>query len=80
VDVGDWLRSLGVEQYATALRENHVDAEVLPTLTAEEFKDIGVGSIRHRRRGACWKQSPHCAPMPCRLRLPPGFRPPHHPI
>src|SRR4051794_41977175 len=50
MDVGDWLRGLGLEQYETAFRENAVDAETLPTLTAEELKDIGVSSIRHRRR------------------------------
>jgi class 3 adenylate cyclase len=41
---------LDLEQYAAAFRENDVDAEVLPTLTADELKDIGVSSIRHRRR------------------------------
>src|SRR4051794_37321221 len=50
VDVGDWLKSLGLEQYEAAFRENGVDAEVLPTLTGEELKDIGVSLIRHRRR------------------------------
>jgi class 3 adenylate cyclase/predicted ATPase len=50
MDVGTWLRSLGLEQYEAAFRANDVDAEVLPTLTAEELKDIGVSSIRHRRR------------------------------
>ena len=50
MDVGAWLKSLGLEQYAAAFHENDVDAEVLPTLTAEERKDIGVSSIRHRRR------------------------------
>ena len=50
MDVGAWLRSLGLEQYGAAFHANDVDAEVLPTLTAEELKDIGVSSIRHRRR------------------------------
>src|SRR5689334_7896752 len=50
MDVGDWLRELGLEQYEAAFRENGVDAEVLPTLTGEELKDIGVTLIRHRRR------------------------------
>jgi class 3 adenylate cyclase/tetratricopeptide (TPR) repeat protein len=50
VDVGAWLKSLGLEQYEAAFRENDVDAEILPTLTADELKDIGVSSIRHRRR------------------------------
>src|ERR1700760_2153716 len=50
MDVGAWLRSLGLEQYKAAFRENDVDAEMLPTLTDEELKDIGVSSLRHRRR------------------------------
>src|SRR5690349_23224224 len=50
MNVGAWLKSLGLEQYEAAFRENDVDAEVLRTLTGEELKDIGVSSIRHRRR------------------------------
>src|SRR3954454_18870342 len=50
MDVADWLRTLGLDQYEAAFRENGVDAEVLPTLTGEELKDIGVSLIRHRRR------------------------------
>jgi class 3 adenylate cyclase len=50
MDVGAWLRSLGLEQYKAAFRENDVDAEMLPTLTDEELKNIGVSSLRHRRR------------------------------
>src|SRR3954467_6710852 len=50
MDVAAWLRALGLDQYEAAFRANDVDAEVLPTLTADELKDIGVNSIRHRRR------------------------------
>src|SRR3954468_20602675 len=50
MNVEAWLKSLRLEQYAAAFHENDVDAEVLPTLTAEELKDTGVSSIRHRRR------------------------------
>src|SRR3954447_14995843 len=50
MDVADWLRALGLDQYEAAFRANDVDAEILPTLTADELKDIGVSSIRHRRR------------------------------
>src|SRR3954462_2351977 len=50
MDVGGWLRQLGLEQYEAAFRENDVDAEMLPSLTGEELKDIGVSSLRHRRR------------------------------
>src|SRR3954451_4832726 len=50
MDVADWLRALGLDQYEAAFRANGVDAEVLLTLTGEELKDIGVSLIRHRRR------------------------------
>lgn len=50
MDVGAWLKSLGLERYEATFRENGVDAEVLPTLTGEELKDIGVSFIRDRRR------------------------------
>src|SRR3954453_18623513 len=50
MDVRDWLRSLGLERYEAAFRENAVDAEVLPTLTADDLKEIGIVPIGHRRR------------------------------
>jgi hypothetical protein len=37
VDVGDWLRTLGLGQCETAFREGEIDAEVLPELTGEQF-------------------------------------------
>ena len=49
MDVGEWLHDLGLGQYEAAFRANDVDAEVLPTLTGEELKDIGVSLICHRR-------------------------------
>jgi hypothetical protein len=78
MDVADWLRELGLDQYEAAFRENGVDAEVLPTLTGEELKDIGVSLIRHRRR--LLEAIAAYALRPCRLRLLLGSRPPHHPI
>src|ERR1700761_7230731 len=50
VHVGEWLKSLGLEQYATAYRENDVDAELLPRLTGDDLKDLGVTLVGHRRR------------------------------
>lgn len=50
MDLGDWLRGLGLEQYEAAFRENDIDDTVLPSLTAEDLKDLGVGSIGHRRK------------------------------
>jgi class 3 adenylate cyclase/tetratricopeptide (TPR) repeat protein len=50
MDVADWLRTLGLEQYAAAFHENDVSAEVLRDLTAEDLEGLDVGTIGHRRR------------------------------
>ena len=50
LDVADWLRGLGLEQYASAFGDNAIDAKVLPSLTAEDLRDIGVTPVGHRRR------------------------------
>jgi class 3 adenylate cyclase len=50
MDLGDWLRSLGLEEYEAAFHKNHIDEAVLPNLTAEDLKDLGVESIGHRRK------------------------------
>src|SRR5207253_8377813 len=50
MDVADWLRGLGLEQYEPAFRANEIDARVLPSLTAEDLKDLGVTLVGHRRR------------------------------
>ena len=41
MDVAAWLRGLGLEQYAPAFRDNDVDGEVLPELTADDLISIG---------------------------------------
>jgi class 3 adenylate cyclase/tetratricopeptide (TPR) repeat protein len=50
MDLGDWLRSLGLEQYEAAFRENAIDGTVLPSLTVEDLKDLGVSRVGHRRK------------------------------
>src|SRR5467141_1859416 len=50
MDVAAWLRGLGLEQYARAFRDNDVDGEVLPELTADDLISIGVTSVGHRRK------------------------------
>src|ERR1700723_2703321 len=50
MDRADWLRTLGLERYEAAFRENDVDAELLPTLTADDLKDLGITSLGHRRQ------------------------------
>lgn len=50
MDVADWLKGLGLERYAHAFRENKIDNDLLPRLTAEDLKDLGVTLVGDRRR------------------------------
>src|ERR1700735_4110959 len=50
VDVASWLRDLGLERYEATFRENDVDAELLPNLTADDLKELGITSLGHRLR------------------------------
>ena len=50
IDVAEWLRDLGLEQYAPAFVDNDIDGDVLAELTAEDLTGLGVTSIGHRRR------------------------------
>jgi hypothetical protein len=49
MDIAAWLRSLGMQQYEEAFRDNAI-AAVLPELTAGDLKDLGVNLVGHRRR------------------------------
>jgi hypothetical protein len=49
MDIGGWLRGLGLERYEHAFRENEIDLRVLPELTADDLKELGVAAIGHRR-------------------------------
>src|SRR5438552_3543948 len=50
MDVAEWLRGLGLEQYMPAFAANDIDGEVLPELTADDLIGLGVTSIGHRRK------------------------------
>jgi hypothetical protein len=50
MDVVVWLRSLGLGKYEATFRENEIDETVLPGLTAEDLKELGVGIVAHRRK------------------------------
>ena len=50
MDVADWLRTLGLERYEAAFRENGVSAELLCHLTTEDLKELGVAGVGHRRQ------------------------------
>jgi class 3 adenylate cyclase len=50
MDVVVWLRGMGLGKYEAAFRDNEIDETVLPSLTAEDLKDLGVGIVGHRRK------------------------------
>src|ERR1700732_2637751 len=50
MDVGGWLRGLGLGQYEEKFRDNKIHADLLPRLTVDDLKDIGVSVVGDRRR------------------------------
>jgi class 3 adenylate cyclase/predicted ATPase len=50
MNIAAWLQSQGLERYVTAFRDNEIDWEVLPRLTSEDLREIGVAAIGHRRK------------------------------
>jgi class 3 adenylate cyclase len=50
MDVARWLHSLGLGRYEAAFTENRIDLEVLPKLTAEDLRELGVVAVGDRRK------------------------------
>jgi class 3 adenylate cyclase len=50
LDISAWLRGLGLARYEQAFRDHAIDAAILPKLTAEDLKDLGVALVGHRRK------------------------------
>ena len=49
MDIGNWLRGLGLERYAGAFRDGDIGVDVLPDLSDADLKELGV-SLGDRRR------------------------------
>ena len=69
MNVAAWLQSLGLGRYEPLFRENEIDWEVLPKLTSDDLKEIGVVAIGHRRKlldaiAALGTAGPHAAVTP----------------
>ena len=68
MDVGVWLRGLGLGQYEAPFRDNEIDGSVLPRLTIEDLRDLGVavvGSVDHSVAQILRISSSHpCRPPP----------------
>jgi class 3 adenylate cyclase/tetratricopeptide (TPR) repeat protein len=45
--IADWLKKLGMSEYAERFAENDIDIAVLPDLTDQHLKDLGI-SLGHR--------------------------------
>jgi class 3 adenylate cyclase/predicted ATPase len=50
LDIETWLRGLGLERYERAFRDNEIDWQLLPKLTPDDLKEMGVAAIGHRRK------------------------------
>jgi SAM domain (Sterile alpha motif) len=50
MDVADWLRELELQEYEPTFRQNDIDGDLLPSLTSDDLKDLGIKSVGHRRR------------------------------
>ena len=48
MDIVVWLRSLGLGKYEAAFCENEIDETVLPSLSEEHLKQLGVTALGHR--------------------------------
>src|SRR6202046_1446075 len=48
--VADWLEKLGLGQYAQRFAENDITFAILPDLTDQDLKELGVASLGHRRQ------------------------------
>ena len=48
--IADWLREIGLEQYAQRFAENDIDFSILNELTDQDLEKIGIISLGHRRK------------------------------
>ena len=47
--IADWLKTIGLGQYAQRFAENDITFVILPDLTDQDLEKIGVASLGHRR-------------------------------
>ena len=82
MNIEAWLRSLGLERYEADFRDNEIDWAVLPKLTADDLKDLGVGLVGHRRKlleAIAELSAADAPPDPTRPTAPSGGSPPPTP-
>jgi class 3 adenylate cyclase/predicted ATPase len=49
-EIREWLKALELEEHADAFSENGIDLSLLPELTNNDLKDLGVGRLADRKR------------------------------
>ena len=77
--IRDWLEKLGLGQYAKLFVDNDIDVSVLPHLTDEDLKNLGI-SLGHRRKiFAGINEGFGCSSAACRSRETRGAQSPRHP-
>jgi class 3 adenylate cyclase/tetratricopeptide (TPR) repeat protein len=50
LDIAAWLAGLGLEQYEQTFQDNAISADVLPKLSVEDLKELGISAVGDRRR------------------------------
>jgi class 3 adenylate cyclase len=79
--IADWLEKLGLAQYAQRFAENDITFAILPDLTDQDLKELGVASLGHRRQllraiVELGNTPAITAPIPARSSSPPPIAPP----
>ena len=75
MDVGDWLRGLGLGQYEAAFRESEIEADVLADLTDQHLKDLGVSLGNRLRILRAIRDLSVAAPVPDQVAVRPAQEP-----
>jgi hypothetical protein len=76
MELGAWLRSLGLEQYEATFRENAIDADLLHKLTDDHLREIGVQlGARLKLLKAIGALAPHAEPISPTLAVAPAGSP-----
>ena len=60
--IAEWLEKLGMSEYAQRFAENGIDVSVLPHLTDQDLKDIGVLLGHRRKMLAAISRTCRCSP------------------
>jgi class 3 adenylate cyclase/predicted ATPase len=50
IEIAEWLHSLGLACYSEAFAKNAIDWEILPKLTSDDLREIGIAAVGHRRK------------------------------